>query len=272
MTTYQGPNLAPLAGIPSQGSDVINATPEGLITGDLPAVVTEDLIFAYSQNIPAWTPVGFNAAGELVPASAGAGAAARATGALTFSGTGTAADAITIGSVTYTLRAAPTTVANEVKIGATAAETAANLIAAINGDAGAGTLYGSLTVPHPDVTARADSSTVVGLVANVAGLAGNAIATTETGTNTSFGASTLTGGTAQSGVRAVGITVIPVLTPGSGTKKGAPVYRSGVFNPNMLNWPASFDTDAEKYDAFRGAPTPTNIIMRAPKTATVTLP
>lgn len=70
-------------------------------------------------------------------------------------------------------------------------------------------------------------------------------------------------------IAAIGITVCAVTTPGSGTKKAIPVYRGGCFNPDALNWPASYDTDAEKFGAFNGAPTPTNIIIRRPKTASV---
>jgi len=145
MATINPPDLTALAGIPSQGSDVINATPEGFITGDIPAVVTEDMTFAASQNIPARTPVGLDGSGDLIPAVLG-------------------------------------------------------------------------TTP------------------------------------------------------AIGMTVIAVVTPGSGAKKAAPVYRSGTFNPALVNWPASYDTDEKKLEAFRGAPTPTTIIMRPVKTGTVTLP
>ena len=30
----------------------------------------------------------------------------------------------------------------------------------------------------------------------------------------------------------------------------------------MIAWPASYDTDEKKLEAFRGAPTPTNIVVR----------
>ncbi len=113
----------------------------------------------------------------------------------TFSAAGTAADTITIGTTVYTLRAAPTTVANEVKIGADAATTAANLVAAINKAAGAGTLYGSLTVAHPSVTAAAVGA-VVTVTAKVGGTGGNSIALAEASTGFSWagGAVALSGG------------------------------------------------------------------------------
>lgn len=70
-------------------------------------------------------------------------------------------------------------------------------------------------------------------------------------------------------VKPIGILVIGVTTAGTGTKKGAPVYRAGCFNPDRLVWDATFDTDAKKFAAFEGSPTPTNITMRRIKTATV---
>lgn len=69
--------------------------------------------------------------------------------------------------------------------------------------------------------------------------------------------------------QAIGIAVIGITTDASTTYKGAPVYRAGCFNPDKLNWPASYDTDAKKFAAFDGAPTPTNIVIRRPKTASV---
>ncbi len=255
------PARSQTAGVPSQYDDAISATDIALITGSEPAVMTEDLLVAISQDMAALTVVGFDTDGRLVPAAS----TVEASGTLTFSGVGTVADTITIGSVTYTLRAAPTTVANEVKIGATATETAANLVAAINGAAGSGTTYGSLTTAHPDVTASA-AAAVVTVTAKNGGTAGNSIATTETGTGTSFGAAALAGGTVTPATRAIGILVVAVTSTASGAHKGVPVYRAGCFNPLALVWGASYTTEEEKLAAFRGAPTPTNIIMRRPKT------
>lgn len=66
-------------------------------------------------------------------------------------------------------------------------------------------------------------------------------------------------------IAAIGITVLAIVTDASTTYKGGPVYRGGNFNPDMLNWPASFDTDAEKFSAFEGAPSPTQIKIQRPK-------
>ena len=80
------------------------------------------------------------------------------------------------------------------KTEASAAGAITNLIAAINGGTGSGTLYGTGTVAHTLVTASAGAGTTVVLTAKTGGTAGNAIVTTETMTNASFGAVTLTGG------------------------------------------------------------------------------
>ena len=87
---------------------------------------------------------------------------------------GTDGDTITIGSTVYTLKNSLTT-AYQVKIGAaTAADTIANLVAAINGAAGAGTLYGTGTVANTQVTAAISGSTMI-VTAIVPGTAANAI-------------------------------------------------------------------------------------------------
>jgi hypothetical protein len=60
--------------------------------------------------------------------------------------------------------------------------------------------------------------------------------------------------------QAIGITVSDVLNVGA--VQSVAVFRAGCFNPDALNWHASYDTDAKKAAAFRGAPTPTNILIR----------
>jgi hypothetical protein len=120
-------------------------------------------------------------------------AAAKATATLTLSGNAVADETVTLAGKVYTWKATPTTVANEVKVGATPAESIDNLVAAITGAAGSGTLYGSATVAHTTVTAVRSSATMV-VTALVKGTAANAYASTETMTNGSFGAATLTGG------------------------------------------------------------------------------
>jgi hypothetical protein len=106
---------------------------------------------------------------------------------------------VTIGARVYAWVAALSSpaVANEVLIGGSASASIDNLIAAVNGAAGAGTTYSTGTVAHADVTASAGTGDTMDVVADVAGSAGNAIATTETMAAGSWGAATLTGGEDQ---------------------------------------------------------------------------
>lgn len=130
----QVPNLAHLAGFPGQWDDEINPVREGLIVGETPGVVTVDMTIAASQTIAEYTPVGFDGAGNLIPAVSGT-------------------------------------------------------------------------------------------------------------------------------TQAVGITLYPIVTPASPVQ-GIPVLIQGCLNKDMLNWGASYDTDEKKLEAFRGAPTPTSIVVR----------
>jgi len=140
VATINSPYLAHTAGFPSQSSDTINDVLEGLIVGETPAVVTQDLALAASQTLAAYTPVGFNSSGFLVPA-----------------------------------------------------------------------LRGSVA-PEDDI-------------------------------------------------QAIGITLYPIVVAG-GQNPGVPILRAGCLAKHMINWPASFTTDAHKFAAFAGAPTPTNIVVR----------
>jgi len=130
------------AGVPAQWSEDITAVDIPLWTGDYPAPLTQDLIVAASQTIPAYTPVGFDGSGRIVPAVSGT-------------------------------------------------------------------------------------------------------------------------------TQAIGFTVAAIASPSGSSYIGAPIYRSGVVNPDKLNWPASYDTEAEKFAAFNGAPSPTQIVVRRPKTLSV---
>lgn len=189
--------------------------------------------------------------GKLVPATEGLDGAS-ATGTLTFSGVGTAADTITIGGVVYTL-VASAAADYQVTIGANVTASAAALVAAINGtDA-------NTTPAHPDVFAS-NAAGVVTITARQSGTTANAIATTESGTGTAWGAATMSGGTNQGGVQAIGLLAHAASLGASGTGNGH-VWYSGCFNMDALVWDASFNTDAKKAAAFRGAPTPTTIII-----------
>lgn len=60
----------------------------------------------------------------------------------------------------------------------------------------------------------------------------------------------------------VGITLFPITTPAGTPLKGVPILIQGGLNVDMVKWPASFDTIEKKLEAFRGAPTPTNIVVK----------
>jgi len=87
-------------------------------------------------------------------------------------------------------------VANEILIGASAAATLDNIKSAINGTAGAGTTYSTGTVAHTqiDATTNTDTTQVFASKSSVSHAVADALATTETATELSFGATTLGGG------------------------------------------------------------------------------
>ena len=114
-----------------------------------------------------------------------------ATGTLTID-TGNAApgDTVTIGGVTYTFAAAPAE-PYEVPVGSDDAGSAANLVAAINGN-----VLG--TPAHDQVTAEDNEDGTLDVTAIIAGAGGNAIATTANGSELSWGDATLSGGNGRS--------------------------------------------------------------------------
>ena len=125
-------------------------------------------------------------------------AAAAATGVLTLTGNAVDTETVTIGTKTYTFQATLTDVDGNVLIGATASDSLDNLIAAITLGAGSGTLYAASTTLHPTVTAAAGAGDTMDATAKSTGTGGNSIATTETLTNGSWGAATLSGGSGSS--------------------------------------------------------------------------
>lgn len=129
-----------------------------------------------------------------------------ATGALTVSSTGPIdGETIQIGDQIYTFRATPTD-PYDIDISATPGTQASNIAAAINAGAGAGTVYGTGTIAHPDVEASVSSS-IVTITAKVGGTAGNSISLAEAATNVAKSAATLTGGTGVSYIEGTDYTV-----------------------------------------------------------------
>lgn len=123
------------------------------------------------------------------------GSAVKATGTLTTTGTFSNNETVTIGGKVYTMQTVLTNVDGNVLIGANAAASLSNLAAAINLGAGSGSTYAAATTANANVSATATATTLV-VTALVGGTAGNAITTTETAANASFGGGTLAGGLA----------------------------------------------------------------------------
>jgi hypothetical protein len=122
-------------------------------------------------------------------------------GVLTLSGLPLDTETVTIGSKVYTFQTVLTDVDGNVLIGASASESLDNLIAAINLTAGAGTIYAaSMTNPN-NVLAAAGSGDTMDLYDNDS----LTLATTETLTNGSWGAATITAGTGARTIRVYGL-------------------------------------------------------------------
>ena len=72
---------------------------------------------------------------------------------------------------------------------------------------------------------------------------------------------------ATNAIKAVGVLVYAV--DASGGDAVGHVYRGGVFNPDVLVWDATLNTDALKKAAFEGSPSPTQITLRKIQTLAV---
>ena len=115
----------------------------------------------------------------------------------TYTGTGVFTDTqtVVIGGKTYTSQTTLTNVDGNFYKGATQAEGHANLAAAVNLGAGAGTAYAAAMTANTQVEASpAADATHTYFTARLKGALGNQIATTETQTNGSFGGTTMSGG------------------------------------------------------------------------------
>lgn len=115
-------------------------------------------------------------------------------------GVSTAAATVTIGTRTYTFvnelteTTGATAVPDQVLWGGDTATALDNLKVAINAGATAGTNYSTGTTAHAVVTATTNTDTAQTIQAIVAGASANSTDTTETLTNGSWGAATMTGG------------------------------------------------------------------------------
>ena len=104
--------------------------------------------------------------------------AVASTATVSATGLPSAGETINVAGQTYTFRATLTG-ANDVLIGGTMAATMANLAAAVNGTAGAGTTYGTGTTANANASAVVNGS-VLNLTAKTAGTAGNSLALSST--------------------------------------------------------------------------------------------
>lgn len=129
-------------------------------------------------------------------------AAVAATGTLTGTANMANGETVTIDGKVYTFQTVLTDVDGNVLIGAALTDSLDNIRAAINLDAGAGTLYANSTTLHPTVSA-VDTPTTIVVTAKSSGSAANVIATTETGANMSWGSATLSGGAGDAKILSV---------------------------------------------------------------------
>ncbi len=118
----------------------------------------------------------------------------QSTGTLTFTGLAVDTQTVTIDGKVYTFQDTLTNVDGNVKIGASAAACVANLVAAINLGAGAGTAYAAAMTLHPTFSAVDGAGDTVVIHAKLSGVGENGSGTTETQTNAAWGAATTSGG------------------------------------------------------------------------------
>lgn len=178
-------------------------------------------------------------------------AATFATGTLTLTGQPSDTETFVVGATTYTMNTALTDTANNILIGASATATCNNIVAAINAAAGAGTAYGTGTTANAGASAvRASDTVVFTAKAAYEGPLGATIVTTDTLTNASFGAATLTGAGSTTVAAPSSVTLATLGMPipfccnqatvlvrsvlGSGTMTASPVLWG--FSPTQLRW------------------------------------
>lgn len=67
----------------------------------------------------------------------------------------------------------------------------------------------------------------------------------------------------QGTTQAIGITLYDVTVGAVGAGgQGHPILIQASVSRDIVAWPASYDTNAKKFAAFNGAPSPTNIVVR----------
>lgn len=199
-------------------------------------IVDDQAQAADAQAILALQVVTYNAAGRVIPWP---GTADFAYGSISYTAQPTAADTITVNGVVITY-VAGTPAANQVQIGADLATTLASTAALINA--------------APDtylVTANVSGGNTLNLTAVSEGTAGNTIALADSSTNTTVSGATLTdvtGAETVPGANPVGVAMfaVPATTPGGKLT----IRVQGIFNHEVLVWPAGITTLAQRKMAF----------------------
>lgn len=67
---------------------------------------------------------------------------------------------------------------------------------------------------------------------------------------------------ATQGTPAIGITLRDHVVPATGELPGTGIVIQACLNIDAIAWPASYTTDAQKFAAFQGADTPSNIVLK----------
>ncbi len=138
------------------------------------------------------TDAGNSSGGVITRFNRGKGIAAAQT--LTFTGVALDTEVVVIGSKTYTFQTTLTDVDGNVLIGAAATDDIDNLVAAITLGAGAGTLYAASMTAHPEATGVQGAGDTFVATALATGTTGDALTSTTTLTNATWGAATFAGG------------------------------------------------------------------------------
>ena len=202
------------------------------------------------------------------------GAGSFPTGTLTGGINGTT---VTVGAQTYKFVAALSGAANEVLVGSLAVSLA-NLSAAVNGAAGAGTQYGTGTTANASATAIGGATTIA-FTAITPGLAGNSIVSTTVngtgGSGNTFGGATFSGGAAAIAAPSaaagdtvtVGTKTYTFVTNLSSTPTANEVVVGNSEQNSLANLAAAVNGGGGA-GATYGSPTVANTLARATATAT----
>ncbi len=254
------------AGIARQGAQDVLAPPDALITGDYPPLSGIDWPMAAGITLAPLSVVGFNANGKLVMATYG-GPGTYATNQLGFGVVPGDGQTVTIGGMTYRFSDA-VNAPGRVARGASGAQARDNLVAAINNSPIEGRIafWQNDHEAHPGVFASPLGGSTLRVQARYPGAEGNTIAVAETVNGDWQTAGSLIGG--AGGIQPVGILPYEGVA-GPGENPDIPVHPTGVFNPDMLVWDSSFNTDEKRRSAFFGALAPTNIMIRKIRANTV---